>query len=153
MGSLQVELREVGAEGVRCDDLFWQQRRNEERWRHLAERLAAAGGGAAGALLCADRHHVQPFMIGLEGGELATVFRRMSLNRLFQQWTPPMPTYAPQRATSNEPQPADRADQMLRAHETLAELSPENTREFAQVIALLRGQETPHQTQTVNHEQ
>ena len=105
------------------------------------------------ALLCADRHHVQPFMIGLEGGELATVFRRMSLNRLFQQWTPPMPTYAPQRATSNEPQPADRADQMLRAHETLAELSPENTREFAQVSALLRGQETPHQTQTVNHEQ
>jgi len=57
VGSLQVELREVGAEGVRCDDLFWQERRNEERWRHLAERLAAASSGhgsSRGVLLHAD---------------------------------------------------------------------------------------------------
>ena len=105
------------------------------------------------ALDCANRHHVQPFMIGLADGELATVFRRMSLNRLFQQPSLPMPTYTPQPVTSGDPQPTERADQMLRAHETLAELSPENTRTFAQVIALLRGQEAPPQTRTVNHEQ
>ena len=53
VGSLQVELREVGAEGLRVDDLFWQERKNEERWRHLSERLAAAGG-SGGVLFRAD---------------------------------------------------------------------------------------------------
>ena len=47
VGSLQVELREVRPEALRIDDLFWQSRRGEERWRHLSERLAAAGDGAA----------------------------------------------------------------------------------------------------------
>ncbi|MFH1532204.1 MAG: hypothetical protein ABIK09_15875 [Pseudomonadota bacterium] len=57
VGSLQVELREVGAEGLKVDDLFWQERKHEERWRHMAERLSAAGarsGGAPGVLFRAD---------------------------------------------------------------------------------------------------
>lgn len=53
VGSLQIDLREVTAEGGRIDDLFWQERKNEERWRHLAERLTAAGA-AGGVLLRAD---------------------------------------------------------------------------------------------------
>ncbi len=47
VGSLQVELREVRPEELQMDDLFWQSRQNEERWRHLSERLAAAGDGDA----------------------------------------------------------------------------------------------------------
>ena len=94
---------------------------------------------------CALVHHKAhakwPFLVGLGEGDLARVFKRMSLDRLFENAAIDVMAHCPnvsavcaQSKTDNN---RTRADQVLLAHETLAELSPENAADFALLIEIL----------------
>ena len=93
------------------------------------------------AILFTKTHTSQPILLGLEGGPLESIFRRMNLNMLFR---------LVERVDGFEKQMLSRlafaeqqgkqeyAEQVLSAHETLAELSAENAKEFATVINCLK---------------
>jgi anti-anti-sigma regulatory factor len=96
------------------------------------------------------RHRgARPFLVGLRGGALERIFERMSLTTLFRVASAasalgPRPglsvAEAPERGRD------ERGEGVLLAHETLAELSPENAKEFAVLIEMLReelGGDTP----------
>ena len=94
------------------------------------------------AISFANTHHeTHPFLLGLTGTPLESIFRRMNLTTLFQ-----VAEHAPgiehnmlsPLVFSERYGPQEYAAHLLSAHETLAELSPENAREFATVIQFLK---------------
>lgn len=90
------------------------------------------------ALVCRATHGARPFLVGLGEGELARVFKRMSLDRLFELSARPVPVLDLQPPAA-PPRPShERARQVLLAHETLAELSPANAQAFALLLDMLR---------------
>jgi hypothetical protein len=102
------------------------------------------GSLARWALAFRQAHGLPPRLVGLRGGPLENIFTRMCLPRLFR--VAPAGAVADVAAlcpvsASAPPRDAERARGVLRAHETLAELSPENERAFALLIRLLRQQE------------
>ena len=94
------------------------------------------------AITFAKTHHgVHPFLIGLEGTPLESIFRRMNLTTLFQiaEQVPGIKKNMLSPVVFSEQYgPQEYAAHLLSAHETLAELSPENAREFAAVIQYLK---------------
>ena len=84
----------------------------------------------------------QPFLSGLSGGPLDRLFQRMSLTDLFRV-VPYSVSGSEQSELSEVGAGASQsreayAEGVLLAHETLAELSPENEKEFARLIEMLR---------------
>ena len=86
-----------------------------------------------------------PFLVGLEGGPLESIFQRMNLTMLFhisenieafEKMSLSQLSFSKQQ--SNE----EYAEHLLSAHETLAELSPGNAQEFAAVIQCLKAELT-----------
>ncbi len=99
------------------------------------------------AISFAKMHSSPPFLIGLEGNPLESIFRRMNLNTLFhisknvkaiEKDTLSRLLFSEQYSTE------EYAQHLLSAHETLAELSLENAREFAAVIHCLRAEQGKH---------
>ncbi len=88
-----------------------------------------------------------PFLVGLQGGDLEQTFKRMSLDKLFK--TAPATVTSDTDATLGKPLAVqehgnnDHARRILVAHETLAELSPENAKEFSLLLDLLRKETGP----------
>lgn len=86
-------------------------------------------------------HSSPPFLVGLEGNPLESIFRRMNLNMLFRL-VERVEGFEKQMlsrlAFSEQPAMQEYAEHVLSAHETLAELSAENAREFATVITCLK---------------
>lgn len=83
------------------------------------------------------------FLVGLRGGPLERMFERMNLTQLFSVAPDSMgvPAGAWLAIAEGEDRGAGaRANGVLSAHEALAELSPENAREFALLIELLRAE-------------
>ena len=87
-------------------------------------------------------HGRYPFLVGLGVRELARIFKRMSLDRIFETRGVDATAHRTMTAVPSLPPappiPCDRANQVLLAHETLAELSPENAAAFELLIALLK---------------
>jgi anti-anti-sigma regulatory factor len=86
-------------------------------------------------------HPTLPFLVGLEGGPLESIFKRMNLTMLFHLSTEveglegkTLSQLVFSKPTSNK----EYAENLLSAHETLAELSEENAKEFAAVIQYLK---------------
>ena len=86
-------------------------------------------------------HSSPPSLIGLEDNPLKSIFRRMNLTTLFHssekieevgKSTLSKLSFSTQYSTD------EYAEHLLSAHETLAELSPSNAKEFASVIQCLR---------------
>jgi anti-anti-sigma regulatory factor len=103
------------------------------------------------AITCADTHHAMPFLVGLGDGDLSRIFRRMSLDRLFRlsDREPPQVECTPaerDKVSAGAPDLAagERARQVLQAHETLAELSPENAEAFGVLLKLLKKEVAEH---------
>lgn len=99
------------------------------------------------AILFAKTRHALPFLIGLQGNPLESIFLRMNLTTLFhvshnaeviEKSQLSKLSFAEQRSQR------EYAEQLLSAHETLAELSSENAKEFAMVIQCLQAEfQTP----------
>lgn len=89
----------------------------------------------------AKTHAARPFLIGLEGGPLESIFQRMNLTTLFcipENMGPVEKSALSQLVFSSQYSTKEYAGYLLSAHETLAELSPENAKEFAAVIQYLK---------------
>ncbi len=93
------------------------------------------------AIVFNKTHSSLPFLVGLEGNPLESIFRRMNLNMLFRL-VERVGGFEKQMlsrlAFSEQPAVQEYAEHLLSAHETLAELSSENAREFAAVISCLK---------------
>lgn len=93
------------------------------------------------AILFTKTHASPPFLVGLEGSPLESIFRRMNLNMLFRL-VEKVGGFEKQMlsklAFSEQPVMQEYAEHVLSAHETLAELSADNAREFATVITCLK---------------
>jgi anti-anti-sigma regulatory factor len=88
-------------------------------------------------------HSTLPFLIGLPGSPLESTFRRMNLNTLFhisQDTRVSEKSALLQLSQSQQYSKQEYADHLLSAHETLAELSAENAKEFASVIQCLKSE-------------
>lgn len=99
------------------------------------------------ALTCANAPHGRPILLGLGEGDLAKIFRRMSIDRLFELSDLEPPSVAGTRSVGREgimAASADSARQVLLAHETLAELSPANAVAFGVLLDILR-KDVPHE--------
>ena len=90
-------------------------------------------------------HDSLPFLIGLEGSPLEAIFRRMNLTTLFHV-SQHADTFKQetllQLSLSEQYSTREYARYILSAHETLAELSPANAKEFAAVIQCLKAEIT-----------
>jgi anti-anti-sigma regulatory factor len=91
-------------------------------------------------------HLSQPFLIGLEESPLKSIFRRMNLTTLFcvsenvgvvEKSTPSQLSFSDQYSAK------EYGEHLLSAHETLAELSSDNAKEFAAVIQCLKADLKP----------
>ncbi len=95
------------------------------------------------AIAFSKTHPASPFLVGLEGNPLDSIFRRMNLTSLF---------YVPENVDTIESSNLSQlsfstqgskdqyAEHLLSAHETLAELSSDNAKEFAFVIQCLKAE-------------
>ncbi len=95
------------------------------------------------AISFAKTHSSDPFLIGLQGNLLENTFRRMNLHTLFH--ISPNVQICEQSALSKlslseQYSKQEYAEYVLSAHQTLAELSADNTREFAFVIQCLKAE-------------
>ena len=93
------------------------------------------------AISFAKTHLLHPFLIGLEGSPLESIFRRMNLTTLFQVSDHIQgvdPTLLSKLVFAQQYAATEYAEHLLAAHQTLAELSPENAKEFAAVITCLK---------------
>jgi len=93
------------------------------------------------AIMFTKTHASLPFLVGLAGNPLESIFQRMNLNMLFRlaEQVDGFDKQMLLRLTFSETQAKqDYAAHILSAHETLAELSDENAREFATVINCLK---------------
>lgn len=95
------------------------------------------------AIAFAQTHPTPPFLIGLPGNPLEQILVRMSLDTLFHvsHDTYTMPNSAlSQMMLSEHFSEQEYAAYVLAAHQTLAELSTENAKEFATVIECLKAE-------------
>jgi anti-anti-sigma regulatory factor len=95
------------------------------------------------AIAFAQTHPTPPFLIGLPGNPLEHILVRMSLDTLFHvsRDTSTMPNSAlSQMMLSEHFSEQEYAAYVLAAHQTLAELSTENAKEFATVIECLKAE-------------
>ncbi len=93
------------------------------------------------AISFARTHSSPPFLVGLEGSPLESIFRRMSLTTLFrvsENVGVVEKSALSQLSFSGQYSTKEYAEHVLSAHETLAELSPDNAKEFAAVIQCLK---------------
>lgn len=98
------------------------------------------------AISFAKIHSSLPFLIGLQGNPLESTFRRMNLNTLFrvsQDSHVSEKIKLLQLSFSQKYSTREYAEYVLSAHQTLAELSSENTKEFAAVIQYLKSELDP----------
>lgn len=88
-------------------------------------------------------HPALPFLLGLPGNPLENIFRRMSLDLLFHvsqdQHVPPKSALSPVVLSEHFTE-QEYAEYLLSAHQTLAELSADNAKEFAMVIQCLKAE-------------
>lgn len=95
------------------------------------------------AISVTKTHASPPFLIGLEGNPLESIFQRMNLNTLFhisKNVKSIEKSALSQVSFSEQFSTREYAEHLLSAHETLAELSPENAKEFAAVIQCFRAE-------------
>lgn len=95
------------------------------------------------AIIFAKTHQRLPFLVGLEGNPLESIFRRMNLMTLFHvsdALEVGEKGQLSQLSFSEQFSKDEYAEHLLSAHETLAELSPQNAREFAAVIQCLKAE-------------
>ena len=95
------------------------------------------------AISFAKTHQYPPFLVGLQDNPLECIFRRMNLTTLFHisDKIPVVETNTlSQLSFSEQFSSQEYAEHILSAHETLAELSPQNAREFAAVIQCLKAE-------------
>ncbi|MBD3305234.1 hypothetical protein GF339_02685 [candidate division KSB3 bacterium] len=96
------------------------------------------------AITFTETHSALPFLVGLEGSPLENIFRRMNLTTLFHVCDNTdivqNSTLAHLSFSEEHYSTAEYAHHVLSAHETLAQLSPENAREFAAVIRYLQAE-------------
>jgi anti-anti-sigma factor len=95
------------------------------------------------AISFAKAHPAPPFLVGLHGNPLESTFRRMNLNTLFhisQDVQLIEKCGLSQVSFSKQSSQKEYAEQLLSAHETLAELSSDNAKEFATVIQCLKAE-------------
>lgn len=95
------------------------------------------------AISFAKTHQYPPFLVGLRGNPLESIFRRMNLTTLFHisDNLPVVETDMLSQLSFSEQFSTDEyAEHILSAHETLAELSPQNAKEFADVIQCLKAE-------------
>jgi anti-anti-sigma regulatory factor len=98
------------------------------------------------AISFAQTRHSLPFLLGLPNNPLENTFERMNLKTLFhvsQETQFPKKDLLSQLSISEHMNEKEYAEYLLSAHETLAELSEENAREFAAVIACLKAELPP----------
>ena len=93
-------------------------------------------------------HESPPFLIGLEDGPLESIFQRMNLSTLFHmvegQAGAIKDTPMSKLLLSEQYSTKEYAEYLLTAHETLAELSDDNAKEFATVIQYLKADLSSH---------
>ena len=95
------------------------------------------------AISFTQNHATRPFLIGLPGNPLENIFERMNLNTLFhvsQETQFTTRSALSQVTLSDQVSEQEYAEYLLSAHETLAELSEENAKEFAAVIQCLKAE-------------
>lgn len=95
------------------------------------------------ALSFAQTHATLPFLLGLPGSPLENIFERMKLDTLFhvsQDTQFPNHDALSHVSLSDHVTEKEYAEYLLSAHETLAELSEENAKEFAAVIQCLKAE-------------
>jgi len=95
------------------------------------------------AISFAQHHNTLPFLLGLPENPLENTFMRMHLNTLFHVSQDTQLTNSnalSQIVLSNHVTQKEYAEYLLSAHETLAELSEENAKEFAAVIQCLKAE-------------
>lgn len=88
-------------------------------------------------------HASPPFLIGLEGNPLESIFRLMNLTTLFRgvdRMEGLEKSVLAKLIFSEQTTAKEYAEHLLSAHETLAELSLDNAKEFAAVIHCLRAE-------------
>ncbi|GAK60246.1 hypothetical protein U27_00137 [Candidatus Vecturithrix granuli] len=95
------------------------------------------------AIAFAKTHQTLPFLVGLKGNPMESIFHRMNLATLFHA-SDALETVEKsqlsQLAFSEQFSKEEYAEHLLSAHETLAELSPQNASEFAAVIQCLKAE-------------
>jgi anti-anti-sigma regulatory factor len=95
------------------------------------------------ALSFTQAHATHPFLLGLPGSPLEKIFKRMHLNTLFhvsQDIQFPNNHALSCVSLSDHVTEKEYAEYLLSAHETLAKLSEENAKEFADVIQCLKAE-------------
>ena len=95
------------------------------------------------ALSFGQTHATLPFLLGLSGNPLENIFERMKLNTLFhvsQDTQFPKHHALSHVSLSEHVSEKEYAEYLLSAHETLAELSEENAKEFEAVIQCLKAE-------------
>lgn len=95
------------------------------------------------AIAFAQHHAARPFLLGLPGNPLENIFERMNLATLFHvshETRRTTKSALSQVTVSDLVSDQEYAEYVLSAHETLAELSEENAREFADVIQCLKAE-------------
>lgn len=95
------------------------------------------------AITFTQTHQKLPFLVGLTGNPLENIFRRMNLTTLFhisEALEAADNGQLSQLAFSGPMPQEEYAEHLLSAHETLAELSPQNASEFAAVIQCLKAE-------------
>lgn len=94
------------------------------------------------AIAFVKNHETAPFLIGLEDSPLESIFQRMNLSTLFYMVEGQAGSIkdAPlsKLLLSEQYSTKEYAEYLLSAHETLAELSDDNAKEFASVIQYLK---------------
>ncbi len=94
------------------------------------------------AIAFGKQHETPPFLIGLEDNPLESIFQRMNLSTLFyivEGQADAMKDLPMSRLLLSERYSTKKyAEYVLSAHETLAELSDDNAKEFAAVIQYLK---------------
>ena len=101
------------------------------------------GSLARWAIAFAKTHSRPPFLVGLTGSPLESIFRRMNLASLFHladNMNGIEKSFLSQWDISEQYSNQEYAAHLLSAHETLAELSAENAKEFAAVIQCLKAE-------------
>lgn len=95
------------------------------------------------AIAFGQTHRSLPFLLGLPGHPLENTIERMSLNTLFhvsRNIQLAANSALSQIAVSERVSKQEYAEYLLSAHQTLAELSPENAKDFSLVIECLRAE-------------
>ncbi len=95
------------------------------------------------AISFAQTHSTPPFLLGLPGSPLESIFDRMNLNTLFhvsQETQFTSKEALTQVTVAEHVTGQEYAEYLLSAHEALADLSEENAQEFAAVIQCLKAE-------------